>query len=175
MPLSPAVLRAEEAAKVKPEIRRLLPDDFWDSDPALRVHLGGDAVGGGGTPSAFYLAAVAALDKGPDEAACMEMTRHPNMCVRVVGLAGLAQRGSPAGVARLRGLLTSREGETGMPGGCIPGKIRESAVAWHFLTDTGFLCSRRKTPLLSEKDTLCLALEVLFRDECAGGRAAGVF
>lgn len=155
----------------KPELRALLPDDFWESDPSLRIQMGGSAVGGAGTPSAFYLAARDALTKsGAPEKAWLELSFHPNLCVRVVGLAALAESGSPAAIPRLRELLTSREGETGMTVGCLSSKLFESLIAFQFLTNTEFLCLRRQTPLLPQKEALALALEVLYRDECAGAR-----
>ena len=144
---------ADESPKVSPEIRRLLPDEFWLPDPEDRMKLGGSAVGSSGSPSAFFSAAVEAMDYGgASESEYMEMSWHPHLCVRTVGAAGLAKIGSPAGIVRLRALLASRESEHGMPCGCIPARIRESGIAWHFLTGTGYLCCRRQTPLLAEKE-----------------------
>jgi formylglycine-generating enzyme required for sulfatase activity len=160
-----------EHGTVRPEVRRLLPDSFWSTDPLDRILPGGSAIGGAGAPSAFYTAAVEALDKGGvGEREFLELTRHPHFPVRIVGMAGLAREGSGFGIDRLKQLLSSREGEDGYPGGDGTARIYESAVAWHFLAETGYLCCRRTTPLLPEKEAIALALDVLARDECAGAR-----
>lgn len=168
---SSAGASADPAGAPRPEVRRLLPEEFWSTDPLDRVIIGGDAVKSAGQPSPFYTAAVAALDNaGATEREFLEMTRHPHYPVRVVGMAGLAREGSSFGIDRLKQLLTSREGEDGYPGGCLSARIYESAVAWRFLAETRYLCCRRTTPLLPEKEAIALALDVLARDECAGAR-----
>ena len=164
-------LRAEEKVTVRPEVRKLLLEDYWELNPEYPVPLGGSEVGGAATPPAFHHDAMKALkDPDAEETEWMEMSRHPNLCVRLVGLAGLSGTGSPLAVARLKECLGSPDCQVGLPGGCLTGDIRESFAAWYFLTDTDYLCCPRKKPLLSKKESLSLALEVLYRDDCASLR-----
>ncbi len=162
-PLSPA-----SSQEVSPRIRRLLPEIFWKGGEDGGLVLAGRSSGGS---TLFYSAAVEALDKGgAGNREFLAMSRHPSLAVRVVGMAGLAREGTEFGLKRLRELLASRESAPGLREDGREVTVYESAVAWHFLTGTGYLCCRRVTPLLEEKEALAFALEVLSRDEWAGAR-----
>ncbi len=161
---SPASRPANAGPVAKPDITRLLPGMFLEDHPAAPVVLGGRG-------SAFYAAAVEVLDKtGTGNLEFLEMSRHPSLYVRVAGMAGLAREGTAFGIKRLRELLASRESAPGLLEDGREVTIYESAIAWHFLTGTGYLCCRRTTPLLEEKEALVLALEALSRDNWAGAR-----